>query len=166
MNAARSRTPAGFVVFLIAPILIMAGGAALGWLSWQRGTAAATRTAQTEAVQAARDTATAILGYEYATADTTLNTARSRLTGEFLGAYTELVRDVVIPGAQQKRITALVSIPAASVVSAGPTRAEILLYVNQSISVGDGPPTETTSAVTLALEHLDGQWLVSKFTPI
>lgn len=162
----RPRRSVTIAVFLIAPILIMAGSGALGWLAWQRGAAAASRAAHTEAVQAARDTAIAILGYEYATAESTLNVARARLTGQFLDSYTALVRDVVIPGARQKKITALVSVPAASVISAGPTRAEVLLYVNQSISVGDGTPTDTTSAVTVTLDHRGGQWLVSGFTPI
>ena len=49
---------------------------------------------------------------------TELHAARDLLTGDFRDSYTSLTNDVVIPGAKQKQISAVATVPAAASVSA------------------------------------------------
>jgi Mce-associated membrane protein len=88
------------------------------------------------------------------------------LTGEFQDSYTSLTNDVVIPGAKEKQIAAVASVPAAASVSATPTEAVVLLFVNQTVTVGPDVPTDTASSVRVTLEKVGDRWLISKFDPV
>ena len=88
-----------------------------------------------------------MLSYTPDTADKGLSAARDRMTGPFRDSYASLIKDVVIPGAQQKKVTAVATVAAAASVSATPTHAVVLLYVNQAITMADGAPTQTNSTV-------------------
>lgn len=145
-------------------ILCMSGGA--GYLTWQRSQNEQTDMATTESVQAATDATVALLSYKPDTVDKELEDARSRLTGQFLDSYTSLTRDVVIPGAQQKKITATATVPAAAPVSASSDHAVVLLFVNQTVTVGADAPTNSASTVQVSLDRIDDRWLVSAFDPI
>jgi Mce-associated membrane protein len=95
-----------------------------------------------------------------------LTAARDRLTGEFKDQYTGLTDNVVIPGAKQKQISAVASVPGAASVSADPGEAVVLLFVNQTVTVGTGVPTDTASSVRVTLDKIGDRWLISKFEPV
>ncbi len=115
---------------------------------------------------AATDGTTALLSYRPDTVQHDLESARSRLTGTFLDAYTQLTHDVVIPGAQQKQISAVATVAAAASVSTSADRAVVLLFVNQTITVGKDAPTTAASSVRVTLDNINGRWLISQFEPI
>jgi Mce-associated membrane protein len=73
---------------------------------------------------------------------------------------------VVIPGAKQKQISAVASVPAAASVSANPREAVVLVFVNQTVTVGGDAPTDTASSVRITLEKVGDRWLISKFDPV
>ena len=83
-------------------------------------------------MQAAKDSTIALLSYKPDTVEQQLGAARDLLTGEFRDSYTSLTNDVVIPGAKEKQISAVASVPAAASVSADPNQAVVLLFVNQT----------------------------------
>ncbi len=114
----------------------------------------------------ATDGTTALLSYRPDTVQHDLESARSRLTGTFLDAYTQLTHDVVIPGAQQKQISAVATVAAAASVSTSADRAVVLLFVNQTITVGKDAPTTAASSVRVTLDNINGRWLISQFEPI
>jgi Mce-associated membrane protein len=87
------------------------------------------------------------------------------LTGSFRDDYTSLINDVVIPGARQKGISATARVPAASSTSGGATHAVVLVFVNQTVVIGNGAPSETVSAVQVTLDKSGGRWLISGFDP-
>ncbi|MEE9243690.1 MAG: hypothetical protein V3U55_06605, partial [Mycobacterium sp.] len=64
------------------------------------------------------------------------------------------------------RIAAVASVPAAASVSATPTEAVALVFVNQTVSVGQDPPTDTASSVRVTLQKVGDRWLISKFDPV
>ena len=45
---------------------------------------------------------------------------------------------MVIPGAKEKQISAVATVPAAASVSAEPNHAVVLVFVNQTVVVGTG----------------------------
>jgi Mce-associated membrane protein len=95
-----------------------------------------------------------------------LTAARDRLTGGFRDEYTNLTNNVVIPGAKQKQITAVANVPDAASVSANPGRAVVLLFVNQTVTVGAGVPADTASSVRVTLDKVGDRWMVSQFDPV
>ncbi len=106
-----------------------------------------------------------MLSYSPDTAQTTLTAARDRLTGSFRDSYTSLTNDVVIPGSKEKKISATATVPAAASVSASEDHAVVLVYVDQSVIVGDGAPSATASAVQVTLDKVGNRWLISGFDP-
>ncbi|BBZ20946.1 hypothetical protein [Mycolicibacterium gadium] len=119
-----------------------------------------------DSVNAAKESTIKMLSYKPDTVEQELNAARDLLTGEFRDSYTSLINDVVIPGATQKQISAVASVPAAASVSADPTHAVVLVFVNQTVVVGQELPTDTASSVRVTLDKVDGRWLISEFEPV
>jgi Mce-associated membrane protein len=149
---------------LPAVALLLAMGA--GYLKWMDNSVRNSETARVESVQAAKDSTIALLSYKPDTVEQQLNAARDRLTGDFRDSYTSLTHDVVIPGAKQKQISAVATVPAAASVSANPNHAVVLVFVNQTVIVGQDAPTDTASAVRVTMDKVGDRWLIAKFDPV
>src|ERR1700730_4942359 len=54
-----------------------------------------------------------MLSYQPDTVEKDLAVARDQLTGAFRDSYTSLTRDVVVPGAKDKQVPAVATVPAA-----------------------------------------------------
>lgn len=154
------------VAFVILPVLALLLGAAAGYLKWENSSRRDADRAAGAAVAAAKDSTVALLSYKPDTVEKDLGAARDRLTGTFLDAYTQLVNTVVIPGAKEKKISALATVPAAASVSAKPDHAVVLLFVDQTVVVGTDAPTATASSVRVTLDKVGDRWLISGFDPI
>jgi Mce-associated membrane protein len=152
------------VVGLPALALIIALG--VGYLKWLDGTARESHAAAEVSVRAASESTIAILSYKPETVDRDLKAAAERLTAGFRQQYTQLVNDVVAPGAKQQHITAVATVPAAASVSATGKHAVVLVFVDQTTTMGNDAPTQTTSSVRVSLEKVDGRWLISQFDPV
>jgi Mce-associated membrane protein len=150
----------------VLPAITLLLAIVAGFFKWTGESALQCESARVAAVRAATESTTAILSYKAATVDRDLDNARDRLTGAFKDAYTSLIHDVVIPGAKQKQISAVAKVPAAGAVSATPDHAVVLLFVDQTVNVGNDPPTDTASAVRITLDRRGGRWLISQFDPI
>lgn len=122
--------------------------------------------ARDAAIQAARDSTIAMLSYRPATVERDLGAARDRLTGGFKDSYTALTRDVVIPGAKRKQVSAVATVQAAASVSSAPDHQVVLLFVSQTTTEGAGAPGVMASSVRVTLDRIDGRWLVSGFDPV
>ncbi|MEE3062432.1 MAG: hypothetical protein VYA67_00500 [Actinomycetota bacterium] len=157
-----SRLAAYGVLPAIAVLMVIAAGL----LKWHDFSARDSQSAGAEAVHAASDATIALLSYKPATVEKDLEAARAGLTGTFLDSYTSLTRDVVIPGAKQKQISAVATVPAAAAVSATENHAVAMLFVNQTVIIGQDAPTETASSVRVTLDRVAGRWLISQFEPI
>ncbi len=150
----------------VLPALALLLASAAGFLKWQDGSAHQAQVTRAESVRAATDGTIALLSYKPDTVQKDLEAARGRLTGTFLNAYTQLTHDVVIPGAQQKQISAVATVPAAASVQATASHGVVLLFVNQTVTVGQDAPATTTSSVRVTVDKIDGRWLISQFDPV
>jgi Mce-associated membrane protein len=144
--------------------LLLALGA--GYFKWVNDSADNLAVARTESVRVASEDVAALLSYKADSADKDLNAARDRLTGDFKDAYTSLIREVVIPGAKEKHVSSAAKVSAAASVSATGTHAVVLLYVNQTVTIGDGAPTDTQPVIRATLDKVNGRWLISHFDPV
>lgn len=162
----RSLRSARILGYGILPGLTLLLAVAASYLKWQDATVRDAQTAALESVNAAKDATVAMLSYRPDTAEKDLGAARERLTGQFRDAYSQLTHDVVIPGAKQKQISAGATVPAAGSVSADPSHAVVIVFVNQATTIGQEPPTDTASTVRVTMQKAAGRWLVSAFDPI
>ena len=153
--------------FGVLPAVALLLALAAGYLKWhgQFGARSA-RPRRIESVQAAKDSTIALLSYKPDTVEQQLGAARDLLTGDFRDSYTSLTNDVVIPGAKQKQISAVATVPAVASVSANPNHAVVLVFVNQTVIVGQDAPTDTASSVRVTLDKVGDRWLISKFDPV
>jgi len=154
------------IAYGVLPGLALLLASAAGFLKWQDASVRDAQVAGAESVRAATDSTIALLSYKPDTVEKDLGAARGRLTGTFLNAYTSLTHDVVIPGAKQKQISAVATVPTAASVRATENHAVVLLFVNQSVIVGQDAPTSTASSVRVTLEKAGGRWLISQFDPV
>ncbi|QLL06247.1 hypothetical protein [Mycobacterium vicinigordonae] len=150
----------------VLPIIAILLTLAAGYLKWQDGVARESDAARRQSVQAATESTIAMLTYQPDSVDKDLKAAGDRLTGKFRDSYRSLVDDVVIPGAREKKVTSVATVRAAAAVSATPNHAVTLVFVNQTIIIGNDAPTTTSSSVRVTLDKVGSRWLISDFTPI
>jgi Mce-associated membrane protein len=154
------------LAYVVLPVLAVLLAAATGFLVWKDISASATEQARADSTQAAKDSTVRLLSYKPDTVEAELTSARDLLTGTFKDSYTQLTNDVVIPGAKEKAIAAVASVPAVASMEASTDHAVALVFVNQTVTVGDGAPTATASSVRVTLDKVDGRWLISQFDPV
>lgn len=154
------------IAYGLLPTLALLLACGTGYLKWRDSSVRDAPVARAESVHAATEATIALLSYRPDTVQKDLEAARGRLTGTFLNAYTQLTHDVVIPGAKQKQISAVATVPGAASLSASADHAVVLLFVNQTITVGQDAPTSTASNVRVTLDKIDGRWLISQFDPV
>ncbi|MGX1887489.1 hypothetical protein [Streptomyces sp. NPDC055287] len=126
---------------LIAALAVLAllGLVATSTLGLQRRESERTAQAGTSALAAARKAAPVILSYDYRHLDRDFAAARGHLTAPFLDQYGKTTKTVVAPTATKYRGVVKATVakppsgdaPAASVVSATPDRAVVLIFMNQ-----------------------------------
>jgi Mce-associated membrane protein len=166
-NARRRIRWSRAIAYGVLPGLALLLALAAGFLKWQDASVRDAEVARPESVRAATDGTIALLSYKPDTAQKDLEAAQGRLTGTFLNSYTSLTHDVVIPGAKEKEISAVATVPAAASTLATDNHAVVLLFVNQTVIVGKGgAPTNTASSVRVTLDEVDGRWLISGFDPV
>jgi Mce-associated membrane protein len=154
------------LAFGVLPVLALVIAAAAGFLKWRDAWVRGSRAAGIESVAAAKDSTVALLSYQPDTVDKDLRAAQDRLTGGFKDSYTQLIQDVVIPGAKKQHISAVATVPAAASISATPKHAVTLLFVDQTVIVGNDAPTDTSSIVRVTMDRTSGRWLISGFDPV
>ncbi|MGH3556327.1 MAG: hypothetical protein ACRDTK_02240 [Mycobacterium sp.] len=165
-KAKRSIDFSRLLAYGVLPALALLLAAAAGYFRWQDSSIRSSQVGSVESVAAARDGTIAMLSYQPDTVDKDLGAARARLTGTFKESYTQLTNDVVIPGAKQRHISAVATVPAAASVSATVGHAVALVFVNQTVVVGADAPSATASSVRVTLDKVGDRWLISGFDPV
>jgi Mce-associated membrane protein len=154
------------LIFGVIPALALSLAAGSGYLKWQVDGAREAQTAGVQAVQAATENTIAILSYQPDNADKELTAARDRLAEPFKDQYTKLITDVVIPGAKQKKISSVATVPAAATISSKADHGVVLVFIDQSIVIGADAPTTTSSTVRVTVDKDGDRWLISQFEPV
>jgi Mce-associated membrane protein len=137
-----------------------------GFSRWQESAEHRVQIARTESVVAAKESTIAMLSYQPDSVEKTMVAARDRLMPPYKDAYTKLTDDVIIPGARHDHVSVTATVPASSSVSATPTHAVAILFVNQAAVIGTQPPINTESSIRVTLQKIGGRWLISGFDPI
>jgi Mce-associated membrane protein len=149
------------LVYGLLPALLMLLAVAAGLLKWKDSSVRNTDLARSQSVVAARDSAVALLSFRFDTVDRDVAAARERLTGEFCDIYTQRTQEELIPNAKERHVSATAIVPEGAAESATPNHAVVLLFVNQTIKIGDAAPADATSSVRVTLDKIGERWLVS-----
>ncbi|MFD9098516.1 hypothetical protein [Streptomyces collinus] len=158
------------VLTAVLGAVLVAALAAAAVLGWQYRQGRQTEQAGGEAVAAALKAAPVVLSYDYRHLDRDFSRARALLTGHFRDQYGKTTKAVVAPTATKYHgvVKATVATPAdggapaASVVSAAPDRAVVLLFVNQVTRSTQVPqPRLDLNRVRMTLTRTSDGWKVS-----
>jgi Mce-associated membrane protein len=164
-----SRNRPGLLSAVLA-VLVVVGLVAVAVLGWKFRDAGRTDTARTEALAAARNAAPVVLSYDYRHLDKDFAAARSHLTGAFRDQYEKTTKTVVAPTSTKYHGVVKATVakpsnggaPAASVVSASPDKAVVLLFMNQvTNSTQVSGPRLDLNRVRMTLENTSEGWKVS-----
>nr|WP_307660385.1 hypothetical protein [Streptomyces sp. V1I1] len=159
----------GLVTAVLA-VLVVAGLVAVTVLGWKYGDARQTERARAQALATAQKAAPVILSYDHRHLDRDFDAARAHLTGSFRDEYRRTTTKVVAPTAKKYKGVVKATVvkpagggaPAASVVSASPDRAVVLLFVNQvTSSTQISGPRVDLNRVRMTLTLTSGGWKVS-----
>lgn len=154
---------------VILILLMLISGGATGWLYLEqyRPDQQTDSGAARAAVAAASDGTIALLSYSPDTLDQDFATARSHLAGDFLSYYDQFTQQIVAPAAKQKSLKTTAKVVRAAVSELHPDSAVVLVFVDQSTTSKDSPnPSMAASSVMVTLAKVDGNWLITKFTPV
>ncbi len=143
-------------------VLLVAGLVAVGVLGWQYRQGQRAQEARGEALAAARKAAPVVLSYDYRHLDRDFARARGLLTGKFHDQYRKTTTRVVAPTAEKYHAVVKATVATASVVSASPDRAMVLLFVNQvTESTQVSGSRLDLNRVRMTMTRTDEGWRVS-----
>lgn len=151
------------LVYGLLPGLALLLAMAAGFLKWKDSSIRDADIARSQSIVAARDSAVALLSFRSATIETEVEATQERLIGDFRDEYAQVTREVLIPNAKERHVSAAASVPAAASVSATTNRAVVLLFVDQTVTIGDSPPADAFVSVRVTLDKIGDRWLVSGF---
>ena len=118
-------------------------------------------------VSAASDGTTALLSYSAESLDKDFAAARSHLAGDFLSYYDQFSQQSVAPVAKQKSMKTTAKVTGAAVSELHPDSAVVLIFVDQVTTTKDSPqPSVAVSSVLVRMNRINGNWLITKFTPV
>jgi Mce-associated membrane protein len=151
------------LVYGVLPGLVLLLAMAAGFLKWKDYSVRNADLVRIQSVTAARDSAVAVLTFQFGTVDQDVAAARERLTGGFRDTYTKATQQTLIPDAKERHVIATATIPAAAAESTTENHAVVLLFVNQTVRIGDSRPADSTSSVRVTLDKIGERWLISDF---
>jgi Mce-associated membrane protein len=151
------------LVYGLVPTSVLVLAIAAGLLKWHDSSIRHIERARSQSVAAAKESTDAILTFRYDTIDHDMAATRERLTGGFLGTYSKRTQQELIPHAKQERIVATATVPDAAPEITTPNHAVVLVFISQTVKIGDAPPTETGSSARVTLDKIGDRWLISDF---
>jgi Mce-associated membrane protein len=151
------------LVYGLVPTFVLLLAIAAGLLKWHDSSIRHIERARDQSVAAAKESTDAILTFRYDTIDHDVAATRERLTGGFLDTYMTRTRNELVPRAKQERIVATATVPDAAPEITTPNHAVVLVFISQTVKIGDAPPMETGSRARVTLDKLGERWLISGF---
>jgi Mce-associated membrane protein len=163
MTRRRSVNWSRVLVYGLLPGLALLLAMSAGLLKWKDSSIRDLDAARSQSVSAARDSAVAVLTFRFDTMDRDVAATREKLTGKFLTTYAQQTQEERIPSAKQHHLVATANVSGAAPESVTPNRAVVLLFVDQTVKIGDTPPVASEYDVRVTLDKVGERWLVSEF---
>ena len=154
-------------VVLAALIIVVAALAVTAALLFVRvRSSQAADGARTASVAAAKQRVPALLSYSYQTFGSDLARAEADTTGPFRATYTKLMTSEVKPTAALNHVVTQATVSSASVISAGPGTATLLVFVSEQTKTAlKAEAVLNDTAVRVTMREVNGTWLVAGLAP-
>lgn len=154
-------------VILVVLMLLSGGMATWMYFQWHRPDQQTNPDVAQTVIRAASDGTVALLTYSPESLDKDFATAKSHLGGDFLSYYDQFTQQIVAPAAKQKSLKTTANVMRAAVSELTPDSAVVLVYVDQKTTSKDNPdPAMAASSVLVSMTHVNGTWLITKFSPV
>lgn len=165
-----------FVLALVLAVGLLTTALWLGLRTWDYSDVRAqerVEDVQGDAAATAERAAAAVLSFEHTSLDADLKAAQSFLSDtprdeepSFRDTFTETFNTDARPLAEQTKATVTAKVLASAVVNASETRAEILVYVDQTTvsTASGGRPQVALNRVSFDMVREGGSWLVADIT--
>ncbi|GFG70470.1 hypothetical protein [Mycolicibacter senuensis] len=154
------------LVYGVLPGLILVAALAAGWARWYEGSHRSDELIRDETIAEATEFTVAVLSFRSDTVERDLSGAESLMTDGFREIFAARARDLIIPDAKARKVTAEAEVLAAASVFATPRRAAVLVFADRTVTVGSDEAVEVESSYRVALQKVDGRWLVADFEPV
>ena len=159
-----SQRVSGSAVILAVVVVVLA--AATGWLFFQWQSDQAANNARTAAVTAARQDVPALLSYSFSSFSTDLATAEADTTAQFRNTYGNLMTGQIESTAKKDQVVTQATVSSASVVTAQPGSATLLLFLSQQTKTkAKQESVLNDTAVRVEMKKANGKWLVDSLVP-
>jgi Mce-associated membrane protein len=156
-----------FAVVLVVLLLISGGVATWLYFKQYRPDQQTDASVARSVASAASDGTTALLSYSADSLDKDFAAARSHLAGDFLSYYDQFSRQTVAPMAKEKSMKTAAKVTGAAVSELHPDSAVVLVFVDQVTTTKDNPqPSVAVTSVLVRMSRINGNWLITKFTPV
>ncbi|MGE2834836.1 hypothetical protein [Mycobacterium sp. SMC-4] len=154
------RRPSRRTMLVGAGAVLLAGMLAVtGMLGWEVRNQRMVTDAATQAMAAAQQYAVVLTGVDAEKLDSNFAAVLDGATGEFKDMYSQSsagLKQVLI----DNKAKATGTVTAAGIKSATPTRVEVMLFVDQSVTNALNPePRLDRSRLIMTMEKVDGRWL-------
>jgi Mce-associated membrane protein len=151
-------------VILAVVVVVMA--AAAGYLFFQWQTDQSANAARTAAVTAAKKDVPELLSYSYSAFSTDLATAEADTTAQFRNTYGNLMTGQIESVAKKNQVVTQATVSSASVVTAQPGSATLLLFLSQQTKTNAKQESVLNdTAVRVVMQKVNGTWLVDSLVP-
>ena len=158
---ARPERATRLLAVVVAVATVLAG---LCWFGAHRH--AETVQARVDATAAANRSVVKLMSYNFHSIDRQLDETKGLTTGQFTDDYTNLVQNVLRPGAMDKQAEVQAAVLKSSVVSSSSSEVTLFVFiVQQSETLANPGGDQTESTVRVTMDNQNGAWLVSDLKP-
>jgi len=158
--AARGVVPAWLLIGLAVAVLVVGGVAA--WLYLTEPSDRSVEDATAAAQAAAERAVVPVLSYDARHLDESKAAAEQYLTGDYRSEYDKIFEGIIRQNAPSTGTVVKARLVRSGIVRSGDDRVQVFLLVNQTrTNKQDEQPQIYKNWVTMTMEKVDGDWLVS-----
>ena len=155
-------------LLLAGAVLLAAAGVGVCWWQAERGSPSIDDDARTQVLVSAADLTQRTLSYDYQSLDADMKTAEAKMTPKFRKEYRSTM-DQVRANTEKNKIVLEASAVASAIVDVSKTEAEVLVFANQTTTVGTGKAKKQQllrNSLVVTLKRDGGDWVIDELTAL
>ena len=157
------------LTLLLAGAVLLAGaGVGVCWWRAEHGSPSIDEDARTQVLVSAADLTQRTLSYDYKSLDQDMETATAKMTPKFRKEYRSTM-DQVRANTEKNKIVLEASAVASAIIDVSTTKAKVLVFANQTTTVGAGKDKKQQllrNSLVVTLERDGGDWVIDKLTAL
>ena len=155
-------------LLLAGAVLLAAAGVGVCWWRAEHGSPSIDEDARTQVLVSAADLTQRTLSYDYKSLDQDMETATAKMTPKFRKEYRSTM-DQVRANTEKNKIVLEASAVASAIIDVSTTKAKVLVFANQTTTVGAGKDKKQQllrNSLVVTLERDGGDRVIDKLTAL